>query len=275
MAQYRIDSQQYLNDGTTIFEVVMLGDKDGNIINTFGAASNIPISANNVAGYAPIHKFGQVTGNDGTPCTIWTEAGTTSTSYELYPWDTAAGTVSVVSTSTQDAAAGSGALTIRVEGLDTSYNFLSEDFTMLGQTETAEGSETFLRVNRAYVLTGNTNVGKIDIKNGSVIVGQIAAGYGQTLMALYTIPAGKTGYLSRVRTSSAKQQTAVVGLMVRPFGGAFRAQSTLSLYSGDGSTIFDSPLRITEKSDIDARLLDGASNNTLSVDFDLILVDNA
>ena len=56
MAQWRKDSQSFLDHNKTIFEVVNIGDKDGNIINTFGAASNVPIAAGLVNGYSGVHK---------------------------------------------------------------------------------------------------------------------------------------------------------------------------------------------------------------------------
>ncbi len=58
MAQWNKQSQEFLNNGTSIFEVVMIADEDGNPINSFGAASNIPIAGGQIAGYNYVHKFG-------------------------------------------------------------------------------------------------------------------------------------------------------------------------------------------------------------------------
>lgn len=272
MAQYRKDTHSYLDNGTTIFEVNMLADKDGNIINSFGAAANVPIAAGDVDGYQRVHKFGMINGTSSSSwSTVWT-AGEISGNHE-YPWSLSANTLTVVSTSTQDAAAGSGALTIRVEGLDSSYNFLSEDFTMTGQSATSAGAETFLRVNRAYVLTGNTNVGRIDVKNGTTIVTSIEALHGQTMQCIYTVPAGKTAYLSSMQVTSSKQQTVIASMFQRPFGGAFRINASTSLYSSGHTINFDIPDVLTEKTDIDLRVL-GSSGQVVSADFELLLVDN-
>jgi len=262
MAQYRIDDQAYLPNGTTIFEVNMLADKDGNIINSFGAASNIPISNGDVEGYSSVHKFGLIDGNSNNPTTIWTGDS-------LYTWQTEANTVSANSSAGQTQ-------TITVQGLDADYAEVEEDIVLTGATETAETTQKFLRVHRAFIKTGDTNTANININHHSSddLISQISDGYGQTLQTFYTVPAGKTAYLSKFRVSSAKQQTAIVTLFVRPFGGAFRAQSTSSLYSSGIQTIFDTPLRITEKSDIEVRAKTSI-NNVLSADFDMILVDNA
>lgn len=261
MAQWRIDTQAWLAANKTIFEGFVLSDKDGNIINSFGAASNIPIANGDVDGYSSVHKFGLVDGTTANPCTIWT--GKT-----LYTWQTEANTVSANSFAGQTQ-------TITVQGLDANYAEVEEDIVLTAATETAETTQTFLRVHRAFIKTGDTNTANININHHSSddLISQISATYGQTLQSFYTVPAGKTAFLSRLRVSSAKQQTAIVTLFVRPYGGAFRAQSTISLYSGDGQTIFDTPLRITEKSDIEVRAAT-STNNTLSADFDMILVDN-
>jgi hypothetical protein len=45
MAQWNKDEQAYRAQDTTNFEVVMLADENGNPLNSYGAASNIPIAA--------------------------------------------------------------------------------------------------------------------------------------------------------------------------------------------------------------------------------------
>lgn len=272
MAQYRIDNQAYLSNSTTIFEAVMLADQNGNVINSFGDAANIPIAAGQVAGYSVVHKFGLVDGTaSGALATIWSPADTASTL--LYPWDFTPAPLTAVSSSANDTIAGSGTQVIRVEGLDADFNLITTDLDMNGTSATNPTAETFNRVFRAFSLTGDECDGTIDISAGGTLVAQLAPTYNQTLMSVYTVPAGKTAYLSNLRVSSAKQVSAIIRLMVRPFGGVFRAQSTISLYSGTGETQFITPLKITEKSDIDVRVT-GGTNNTLSCDFDMILVDN-
>ena len=58
MAIWNKNNQAYLQDNKTLFEAFLLADKDGNIINSFGVASNIPIAAGLVDGYGHINKFG-------------------------------------------------------------------------------------------------------------------------------------------------------------------------------------------------------------------------
>ena len=266
MAQYSVNRNAHFNTSNSdLHEVVMLADQDGNLINTFGAASNVIISAGQLAGYSGIHKYGAVFGTAvATPSTVWSRADTTANA--LYDWTYSAGTVTVVSSS------GSDTTVVTVQGLDENYNFAEETFTLTGVTPTAAGSVTFSRVNRAFMNTA-TNVGDIHVKRGSTIVTEIAAGMGQTLQAFYTVPAGKTAYLMNFAASASKNQEVDVLFYQRPFGGAFRVQTTLSLNQGNQQLEYPVPLKFTEKTDLDVRVR-GSSNSTINVEFTMVLLDN-
>ena len=162
MAQYSVHRGKAFHLGNTdIHEVVMIADQNGNIINTFGAASNVIIAAGDLEGYAGVHKYGAVFGSSGSGwSTVWTAADVSASA--LYPWNTAAGTITAVSTS------GSDTGDITIQGLDSDYNFAEETLTLTGTSPVA-GSTTFLRVNRAF-MNDDTNVGKISVKNGTTVV---------------------------------------------------------------------------------------------------------
>ena len=265
MAQYSVKRGKHFHQNNNdIFEIMMISDQDGNIINTFGAASNVIIAAGDLAGYAGVHKYGAVFGTASAGwSTIWTAADTSSSI--LYPWSIAANTITVSSSSGSD----TGRITI--QGLDTDYNIVEETLTLNG-VSSVSGSTTFHRVNRAFMLD-DTNIGKIQVLNGSTVVTEIAAGFGQTMQSFYTIPAGKTGYVLTLIASANKNQETTIVLFSRPFGGAFRAQTTMSLYQNNQQLDFPVPLKYTEKTDIDLRV-NGAANATISADFSIILVDN-
>lgn len=264
MAQWRNDSKQYLEQNKTIFEVVNIADQDGNIINTFGAASNVIISAGELAGYSGVSKFGLVEGTAAsTFSTVWTPADTIST--KLLDYSAFPGTVTVTSNS-----ADTGDLTI--EGLDTSYNFVSETLTLTGTS--TSGSQTFHRINRAYYTDTNTNANDITVSIGGTVVTRVDAEYGQTLQALYTIPANKTGYLLQVSASASKNHETLLGMFQRPFGATWRVAQTMALYQSNQSLEFAVPIKFTEKTDLEVRVK-GATNAVVSVEFTLILRDNA
>lgn len=265
MAIWNKDTQQFRTNNNVLFEAQCIADKDGNIISAFGSAANVQIAAGLVEGYSDVHKFGLVDGTSAALCTVWSAANNALTA--LYPWDIVPGTVSATSTSNNDTQ------TIRVEGLDSDYLEVYEDIVLTGTTPTATTAQVFHRVHRAYCITGPTNEGRINISDTGETRAEIAAGKGQTLMCVYTVPAGKTAYLSSMEASSSKNQSSVVSLFARPLGGAFRVQSTISLYQNAGVINYSVPVKLEEKTDIEIRIENG-TNNTISADFDLILVDN-
>jgi len=264
MAIWNTNKKRYISNNGKLFEAVMIADQDGNIINTFGAASNVIIAAGGLDGYSGVHKYGAVFGTAlATFSTVWTAADTSATA--LYNWGHSAGTLSVVSTS------GSDVTDVTIQGLDADYNFVEETFTLTGTTPVV-GATSFTKVNRAFMNTA-TNVGKIQASIGGVVVTEIGADFGQTLQCFYTVPAGKTGYMTNINVSASKNQSTDLFLFQRPFGGAFRVASTLSLNQASQSIEFSVPLKFTEKTDIDLRVK-GSSNATISADFTIILVDN-
>jgi len=142
MAQWRIDNQEYLEHNKTIFEVVNLADEDGNIINSFAAASNIVISAGDLTGYSAINKFGRNPNVGGAPETIWMYGG-------RYVYLTSPSTVYAHSADTDDSVSGTGARTVTIQGLDVNYESIEETVTVRsGVASTAQ----FLRVFRALLL---------------------------------------------------------------------------------------------------------------------------
>jgi len=266
MAQYRIDSQEYLANGTTIFEANMLADKNGNIINTFGNASNIPLANGDLEGYTAVHKFGALDGTVGTGwSTIWT--GGETTGQQLYPWPAIvdASVVTVVSDDDADTT------DVTLEGLDTNYAFQTETICLTGETPVT-GTKTWHRINRAFMSGTATNVGTIVVKNATpTVITEIKAERGQSLQAFYTVPAGSTGFLNTVQMTASKNQAVEIAMFARPFGGAFRVVGGVYLFQSDHTIEYATPIKFTEKTDIDVRAI-GAANGVLSAAFDMMIV---
>lgn len=266
MAIWNKLTQAFLQGNKTLFEAFVLADKDGNIINTFGEASNIPLAAGELDGYSAVHKFGVVDDTVGTGwSTIWTQGEINGD--QLVPWREIgdAGVVTVTSSLAGDTT------DVTLEGLDANYNFQSETLTLAGTADVV-GTKTWHRINRMFMVT-ETNVGIVTATIGADIVSSIKEERGQTLQAFYTVPAGKTAYLTHMQVSSNKNQAVEASLFVRPFGGAFRVTGGTMLYQMEHTIHYSSPIPITEKSDMDFRAI-GAANGVLSASFDLILVDN-
>jgi len=267
MAQWNKDTQDYLNQTRTNFEVFMCADKYGNIGACGGDTEfDINVAAGIVTTMANVHKFGAVVSSSATYDTVWTEKG-------AYSFPTSASVVNIISSSsTDDDSANTGAETVVIQGLDGDYNEVEETLSTDG-TNSVTGTQSFLRVHRAFVASGVTNVGDIDIRHGTTVVCQIAAEMGQSQVAYYTIPAGKSGYLRSFAATMNKNQENSVRLFQRPFGGVFRVASELNLYNSNMHTTFSIPIYFTEKTDLEVRTYTG-SNCTVSAMFDLLVVDN-
>ena len=281
MAIWNKLSQKYLSRNNTLFEAFLLADKDGNVINSFGVASNIPISAGSVSGYKAIHKFGRNSNVGNTPETIWMYGG----KYQ-YLAVGAASTLYAYSANSEDSAAGDGARTVTIQGLDNDFNEIEETVTVGGAATTLE----FLRVYRAFVYTAgstNTNEGDVLISTGAGGSGTVLAdigtigtgstfGLGQTQLALYTIPAGKSGYLTTWNVGLAPANNkATVLLKSRELNGdgPFRTKDIVDLVGGYHTQNYSIPLCFPAKTDIEI-LASGDTSSIISSSFDIILVDN-
>ena len=262
MAIWNKNEQEYLANNKTLFESFMLADKDGNIINSFGIASNIPIANGDVDGYAAIHKFGRNPNVGNAPETVWMHGG----KYQYLAVDSPS-TLYAYSAESEDSASGDAARTITIFGLDNNFNEIEETVTVGGAATTLE----FLRVYRAFVATAGvtgTNEGNVLISTGAGGTGTVLAdigvigtgttfGLGQTQLALYTIPAGKTGYLTTWNVGCAPMNNkATVLLNSRELDGdtPFRTKDIVDLVGGYHTQNYSTPLRFPEKTDIEVVL---------------------
>ena len=186
---------------------------------------------------------------------------------------TTAAAVSVVSASANDSSAGTGARTVEIQGLDADYNLQTSTVTMSGTTAVTTGSDTYLRVFRMRVLTagtGETNAGNITASIGGSNVAQIGAGNGQTLMGVYTVPAGYHCSLLKFQASISKNQEATVQLRAKSESGAWQLKGQFGTFAAAVEYDYDIPLTFDEKTDIEFRAKAGATSE-MGVVFDMIL----
>jgi len=234
----------------------------------------LDIPAGDDGSKAALNKFGHSADIDTAAEEVW-DGGTAYSGFLA-----AATTMSAISTSDEDgpSAGGTGALTITIEGLAADYTPLSATLTMNGTTTTTETGTAFLRVFRAYVVTAGTalsNVGTITIASTTpTTVAVISATKGQTLMAIYTVPAGKTLYITQWYVTTGKADDAFADLFKRELGGAWRIQHSQSVYQGQALHPFNPYLKFTEKTDIKVMALSSNLNTVASAGFDGVLVTN-
>jgi len=231
---------------------------DQNIDLPFG----VPVQKGIVDNFTGLEKFGYNPSVGTSFETVWSGSS-------IYTYPTSATTA--VATSS-DTVSDNGS-TIRVFGLDQNYDLIDEIITVGGSAST----NTFLRVFRAFVLSANTgtsNVGTITITVNSISVAIIDAGYGQTLMALYTIPRNRKGYLLSLNGSPSKTQETEFMFVVRANGSSnsFNVKSYITTAGNYVNRQYNIPDVIPEKSDIELRAKASATES-VSGGFELLLED--
>lgn len=246
---------------------------------------NLQVAQGQIYKHSAVHKFGfnSAVGTAGTD-TIWIQDG-------AYTWPAAASVLKVSSSSADDdstPSAGTGALTVTLEGLDANYAEITEDVILNGVT-TVNTTLSYLRLHRMFVATagtGLTNAGVIYAFTGAETSGvpdvattirsTIAASQGQTLQAFYTVPAGMTAYMTSVNAGSADGTNATtIELRARTEGGAFRTQEKFVVFKQTTTLDFPYPLKFEAKTDIELRGASAAATPAVNGSFDLLLVKDA
>ena len=232
------------------------------------------------AGFGQIHKFGAVPQmSQNTNGTIWDENDT------IYPWEIIDNngvlTIQVVAANNEGSIQQThNGDTVTVQGLDNDYNVQVETVTIAAGTATTLNS--FKRIYRATFTNGgsfNPNTDRILIKTGGAngtIVAKILEDIGQTLMSIYTVPAGKTAYLMRLDVTAQGTATGSFKLFARPGGtGSFQLKHVAEVNGVGGPYQLEYPIpqAFPEKTDIDARMHTFSNNGRYTCTFDLLLVD--
>lgn len=229
----------------------------------------IDIARGIVRGASSVHKFGATPEmSQNQTGSIWDIDDT------LYPWSAfdTAGVLTIPAVNVAD-----NGHTVTVLGLDENYNEVSEEFTV-SSSGTVTGTQTFKRVYRAFCTAGGvTNTGNINIQRGATTVLRITAGQGQTLMAIYTVPRGKTAYLLQGTCTVEANADATGNMFVRYFGqDTFRIGHSFEVSGAGGQYFykFGVPIQIPQKSDIDVRATVRSNNARITAAFDILLLDN-
>lgn len=195
---------------------------------------------------------------------VWSGGG-------LYPWMTAATSLEIVSDSTADTAAGTGARTVTISGLDASYNEISATVTLNGTTAAAISTQ-FYRINGASVLTagsGAKNAGTLTIRDASAGTTRavIQPGIGTLRQAVYTVPAGYKLCIGSVLVSINRTDTsdrwATAASWVRGPSGVETMPAEIGFSSAAPyRDRYDVPAMIPEKFDTAIRITQVSGNNT-------------
>lgn len=226
-------------------------------------------------------KFGFNPDVDNSLETVWAQGG-------LYSYLAAATVLKISSSSTVDTSAGTGARTVTISGLDANYNEISETITLNGQTA-VNSTNSYLRIFRMVVNTagsGGQNAGVIYAGTGTVTTGvpaniyaTIGIGDNQTLMALWTVPAGHTAYLLQTDITLATTQNnkyCTVSIVSRPFGEVFQVRDRFVKSESTTNQSYSIPVKFAEKTDIEVRAIgdSAGADIAISAGLDFIYIKN-
>ena len=227
----------------------------------------IQVSRGLVDGHKRLFKFGHNPVIQDITETIWDAGG-------LYVYPSSA----VAMTVTSGAGATDNGVAITVQGLDSNYNEVSEEVT-LASTGTATTTQTFLRVYRAFVSGSQAITANTTIANGGTTYAQINNGENQTLMALWTVPAGYTAYLLDTKITAFTEQNnkvATINVYARRENGVFRTADKFDVFAAAITQNYKCPIPFPEKTDIEVRAVATSSNADLRVaaSLDIIYIAN-
>lgn len=226
--------------------------------------SGVAISSGKIDNLSGIHKFGYNDTITNSAETVWESGGV----YSTYP---SSGQGLEITNTVTDGT--DEDVEITIEGLDYDYLPLTETVILSADGSGVTDSGAWIRVFRAYVSSDQALTGNIDIHtdgDSGVQWAKINAKYQQTQMAVYTVPAGKTGYLTKLEVGFDKNNDYEVRVMVREPGKVFRCLGVLTGFGTGLDRHFEIPFLIPEKSDIRIDALCGATGG-VSAAFDLVI----
>jgi len=225
-------------------------------------------SMGHIANGTPVFVYGNNPDIQNQEETVWYHGG-------LYQYPASAIQMSV---SSNDAACTS---TIMINGLDENYLPINEMITLTGQTA-VNTTKSYLRIQNAYVLANPTGQ-NIYIGTGTVTAGvpdtvyeRIFDGHNRTESGRYTVPAGRTFYVTHgtISHGSDSLNAFITGrLWYRLYGLPFQTAATVNLNNKFIDFWFDFPLALPEKTDLETRAICSKQQiNAVSTSFEGLLI---
>ena len=264
--------------------------KSGNL-KTTDAESGLAIAKGDVVDTTFVHKFGNAKDFDTTDgeVTIW-DGAEDGTSWELmnYVYSTIADIDSISSSN------GADTQSIAIQGLDANWDLVSQTITLNGQTRVAL-TTPLIRVFRAFNDSSSNLIGHVIIYVNGAITGGVPNTNAdiravvdpvnqQTLMCIYTIPNGKTGYMRdwyMATSGGNKSSSYAVRLVSRNENKVFRTKHVSAMDSLSPIPYqhqYTEPEVFQAKTDIEMRVqsiaFPASLGNSVSGGFDIVLIDN-
>lgn len=299
-SSHRIQDTISDDDDAELVKAVLTGKSNGTFKNVrttvdgylaiSDRSSGLSIAQEIVSGLSFIHKFGNAPDFDTTDgeVSVWGGAED-GTAWELmkYVYSTTADIDSISSSAIGDNQE------IVISGLDANYQLVTQPVTLNGRNRVAL-TTSLIRVFRAYNNGSTVITGHVIIYVNTALTAGVPTDKTkiravvdplnqQTTMAIYTVPAGYTGYMRDWYASTAgasKNSDYIIRVISRDFGKIFRAKHVSAISDNAISSyqhLYTEPEKFLEKTDIEIRAQStglGATGISISAGFDIVLVEN-
>jgi hypothetical protein len=300
-SSHRISDSIIGDDDAELVKSVLTGEDDNGVFQNVETtedgvlkisdeSSGLAIAKGDVTGTTFEHKFGNAPDFDSTDLTVtvW-DGAEDGTAWEnmVYDYSTTADIDSISSSNAGDTQE------ITVVGQDINYNIVTQTKTLNGQTRVALDTPLF-RCYRAYNSNATNLAGHVFVYVNGATTGGVPNNNDdiraiidpinqQTEMAIYTVPAGKTGYMRSWYAATAgasKNANYFITLKSREATRVFRVKHTSALNETGTSAYqhtYVEPEVFPEKTDIEMTvsiLGTGVTAASVSAGFDMVLVDN-
>jgi len=243
----------------------------------------VDVEEGKIDGISVIHKFGR---NDSVPNGSFefiNQLGMTA-------WPLSAPTPVRIKAGgdAADVVLGDGAREVIVEGIDSNFNEVQDSIITAGASASSATASSFWRIHRAWVSRagtyGEANTAAVIIENsaGGTDLIRISTEEGQSQFGGWTVPIGKTAHLLSAVINVDGMKAADIRMFVREeidnTVAPLRAKRIMLYFDGVlGALNYEtrSPAKdIPEKSDIWWEAQGSGANTEVSVDFELLVVNN-
>lgn len=171
---------------------------------------------------------------------------------------------------------------IIVQGLDANWVAQTDSATLNGQNQVRVGAvgTKWIRVFRAWINSTSATTGDVYIAQTGALTGgipntaseikaKIMKEDQQTLMAIWSVPAGQTAFIVSWYVSTSAKKTVIFKIKTREFGKVFRTKRTIDIQESSFHQVMEMPLSVSGKSDIVVTALAGTSGGFVSAGFTL------
>lgn len=240
----------------------------------------LQVARGQITGHSVVHVFGFNPDVDTSEETVWPIDG-------ILGHPASPTVMKISSSSADDDAAGTGARTVLIEGVNGTGGLVSETVILTGQTE-VNTVNSYDTIERMVVLTagsGGKNAGTIYAGTGTVTSGVPAVPYSAmgigeniSLVGHWTCPTGYTGYLvyGKFTVGPTSGNHYVTGrLKLRLNSGIILTAAKTTIQQGEVSYPFEYPIKIRPGECVTATAQGSGSNATVSSYFEIVLIQDA